>query len=80
MMDQCQAGGGEGKGEAVQRKASWTARDTKRKNKCCWTGLHTANFLIERNEEHIRHYQNNTCSYLKTDAASRNEKVVITTW
>ena len=55
MMDQCQAGGGEGKGEAVQRKASWTARDTKRKNKCCWTGLHTAKSLIERNEEHIRH-------------------------
>ena len=26
MMDQCQAGGGEGKGEAVQRMAGWTAR------------------------------------------------------
>jgi hypothetical protein len=66
--------------------AGWTAvggvlvTDTKAKNKCCWTGVHTAKCWVGRNKGQMIRYQNSKCSYLKSDAGSRNEKVVINTW
>ena len=55
-------------------------RDTKGRNKCYCTRLHTAKHWIDRNMDHLPHSQNNMYFYLKTEVAIRNEKFVINTW
>ena len=80
-------GGGRGEitGDAVLGMAGWTAEsgdlgtEIGGRNKCYWTGLHTAEFLIKRNKGHMPHYQTSMC-LSKERAANRNEKFVIAIW
>jgi len=57
--------------------AGWTAEcgalgtETGGRNKCHWTGLHTAERWIDRNKGHMPHYQTNLYCYQKAERLAK---------